>query len=120
MATEIDPVILVLEARLDKYEAGLRNAVRTSDQSFGRIDRDVRRLEQQFSRSSAAIGGSLRGLAGTFAAAVTTQQVTGLIDSYTRLQNSLKVAGVEGESLAQVQSRLLDLSGRYGVNIEEL
>lgn len=120
MATEIDPVVLVLEARLDKYEAGLRNAVRTSDQSFGRIDRDVRRLEQQFSRSSAAIGGSLRGLAGTFAAAFTTQQVTGLIDSYTRLQNSLKVAGVEGENLAQVQSRLLDLSGRYGVNIEEL
>ncbi|WP_066281080.1 tape measure protein, partial [Blastomonas sp. CCH1-A6] len=40
--------------------------------------------------------------------------------SYTRLQNSLKVAGLEGENLANVQQRLLDLSGRYGVNIEEL
>lgn len=117
---EIDPVILQLRAEMERYRAELKSATALSENSFNRIDRDVKRLEQQFAKSSTAIGGSLRGLAGTFAAAFTTQQVTGLIDSYTRLQNSLKVAGVEGENLAQVQSRLLDLSGRYGVNIEEL
>ncbi|WP_156447536.1 hypothetical protein, partial [Blastomonas sp. CCH1-A6] len=87
--TEVDPVIVQLRAEMGRYRAELKSATALSQQSFNRIDRDVQRLEQQFSRSSAAIGGSLRGLAGTFAAAFTTQQVVGLIDSYTRLQNSL-------------------------------
>lgn len=117
---EIDPVILQLRAEMGRYRAELKSATALSENSFNRIDRDVKRLEQQFAKSSNAIGGSLRGLAGTFAAAFSTQQVVGLIDSYTRLQNSLKVAGLEGENLAGVQQRLLDLSGRYGVNIEEL
>lgn len=39
---------------------------------------------------------------------------------FTRLQNSLKVAGLEGQNLERVQSRLLDLSSRYGVGIEGL
>ena len=117
---ELDPIVIQLRAEMGRYKAELKAATALSETSFNRIDRDVKRLEQQFAKSSNAIGGSLRGLAGTFAAAFSTQQVVGLIDSYTRLQNSLKVAGLEGENLAGVQQRLLDLSGRYGVNIEEL
>lgn len=117
---EVDPLVLQLRAEMGCYRAELKAATALSENSFNRIDRDVKRLEQQFAKSSSAIGGSLRGLAGSFAAAFSAQQVVGLIDSYTRLQNSLKVAGLEGENLAAVQSRLLELSGRYGVGIEEL
>ncbi|MBU7588310.1 MAG: tape measure protein [Sphingopyxis terrae] len=43
-----------------------------------------------------------------------------MIDGFTRLQNSLRVAGLEGEALGRVQGQLLELSARYGVNIEAL
>jgi tape measure domain-containing protein len=117
---EVDPVVLELRAEMGRYRAELKNATALSTNSFNRIDRDVRQLEQQFARSSGAIGNSLKGLAGTFAAAFSAREVVNLVDGYTRLQNSLKVAGLEGENLAEVQTRLLELSGRYGVSIESL
>ncbi|MBU7588828.1 MAG: tape measure protein, partial [Sphingopyxis terrae] len=71
-------------------------------------------------RSSGAIGNSLKGLAATFAGAFTGRELLGMIDGFTRLQNSLRVAGLEGEALGRVQGQLLELSARYGVNIEAL
>jgi tape measure domain-containing protein len=117
---EIDPVILQLRAEVDRYQADVRRATRTVDQQLGNQERRVKQLESQFRNSSSAISNSLKGLAGTLATAFTGQQLVGLIDSFTRLQNSLRVAGLEGDALAQVQERLLGLSGQYGVSIEEL
>lgn len=38
----------------------------------------------------------------------------------TRLQNALRVAGLEGEELAAVQERLFEIGGRYGVSVNSL
>lgn len=117
---DIDPVILQLRAELNQYKAELRNTTSLATQALGRQEKAVERLEAQFRSSSGAIAGQLKGLAAAFAGGFSVQQVAGLIDGFTRLQNSLRVAGLEGDALANVQSRLLDLSGRYGVGINEL
>lgn len=117
---EIDPVVLSLRAEVDKYLGDVRRATKTVDQQLGLQDRRVRDLETQMRKSSGAIGASVKGLAATFATAFTGRELIGLIDGFTRLQNSLKVAGLEGNNLAAVQSRLLDLSSKYGVSIESL
>jgi len=117
---EIDPVILELRADLLKYQADLRKQATDTDRQLGRQEKAVQRLEAQMKRSSGAISGSLRGIAGTLGTYFTGRELVGLIDGFTRLQNNLKVAGLEGASLEQVQSRLLDLSTRYGVGIESL
>lgn len=117
---EIDPVILQLKADLRQYQAQLRSTTTLVTNQLDRQERAVLDLESQFRRSSGAISGQLRGLAAAFAGAFSARQVVGLVDSYTRLQNSLRVAGLEGERLESVQSQLLDLSSRYGVSIEEL
>ena len=117
---EIDPVVLQLLADTDRYRSELRATTRTVDQQLGLQERRVKRLENEFRNSSGAIGNSLRGLAGVLATAFTGRELVGLIDSFTRLQNSLRVAGLEGQALADVQGRLLELSGRYGVSIEGL
>lgn len=80
----------------------------------------VKSLEDQFSRSSSSIGNAARGLVATLATLFTGRELVGMIDSFTRLQNSLRVAGLEGSELESVQSRLLELSKQYGVSIEEL
>ncbi len=115
MATA-DEVIVEFEAKVGKYEADLRRSAATFDRTTGAQQKQMIALERQISASSGRIGNAFKGLAALFGA----QQVAGLSDSYTRLQNSLKVAGLEGENLADVQSRLLDLGGRYGVNINTL
>lgn len=117
---EIDPVILELRADLLKYQADLRKQATDTDRQLGRQERAVQRLEKQMMRSSSAISGSLLGIAGTLGTYFTGRELVGLIDGFTRLQNNLKVAGLEGASLEQVQSRLLDLLTRYGVGIESL
>lgn len=117
---EIDPVILELRADLNKYRADLRSTTTQVERLLGNQERSVKRLETQMQRSSGAIGASLRGLAGTLGTYFTGRELTGLIDSFTRLQNSLRVAGLEGEALESVQRDLLDLSTRYGVGIEGL
>lgn len=117
---EIDPVILELRADLGKYRADLQSTTSQVQRLLGNQEKSAQRLEAQMRKSSGAIGASLRGLAGTLGTYFTGRELTGLIDSFTRLQNSLRVAGLEGAKLESVQSQLLDLSTRYGVGIEGL
>ena len=120
MAAEIDPVILELRAELGKYRADLKSTSSLVQTQLGQQERSVQRLEAQMRRSSGAISNTLRGLGATLATYFTGRELVGLIDGFTRLQNNLRVAGLEGENLARVQSQLLDLSSRYGTSVEGL
>ena len=120
MATEVDPLVLVITADLKQYRAQLRATTALVTDNLGRQQKAAQNLERQMQRSSGAISGSLKGIAASLAGAFSVQQIGGLIDNFTRLQNSLRVSGLEGENLANVQAKLLDLSGRYGVSINEL
>lgn len=111
-----DEVIVEFEARVGKYEADLRRSAATFERVTQAQQRQMVALERQISMSSGRIGSAFKALAGLFGA----QQVIGLSDSYTRLQNSLKVAGLEGEALAETQAKLLDLGGKYGVSVNTL
>lgn len=117
MATA-DDVIVEFEARVGKYEADLKRAARTFDQTTGSQQARMQQFERQMRASSAQISGSFRNLAGVFASAFSVQQLVRLADSFTRLQNNLKVAGLEGDGLARVQASLLDISQRYGTELE--
>jgi len=117
---EIDPVILELRADLGKYRADLASTTSQVQRLLGNQEKSAQRLEAQMRKSSGAISASLRGLAGTLGTYFTGRELVGLIDGFTRLQNSLKVAGLEGAQLEQVQSQLLALSTKYGVSIEGL
>jgi tape measure domain-containing protein len=120
VAAEIDPVVLKFFAENQQFKAELRNTTRTVDQQLGLQEKRVKRLEGEFRRSSGAIGASLKGLAGTLATAFTGRELVGLIDSFTRLQNSLRVAGLEGENLAEVQAKLFDLAAKNGISANSL
>ncbi len=118
--SEIDPLVLELRAKVDQFERDLKRTTRTVDEQLGRQGARARKLEDEFRRSSGAISSSLKGLAGTLATAFTGRELVGLIDSYTRLQNQLKVAGLEGEQLASVQERLRVIGRTYGADLESL
>ncbi|WP_321323772.1 tape measure protein [uncultured Parasphingorhabdus sp.] len=117
---EIDPIILELRVDASKFKRDLNNATRTVETQLGKQERSAQRLEKQMLRSSSSISTVFRGLAGTLATVFTGRELVGLVDSFTRLQNSLKVAGLEGESLANVQERLRGIGSQYGVEVEAL
>ena len=117
---EIDPVILELRADLMKYQATMRRQAADTERQLGRSERAVQRLERQMLKSSTAIQSSLVGIGGALGTYFSGRELVGLIDGFTRLQNSLRVAGLEGDALARVQGELLQLSARYGVSIGDL
>lgn len=119
MATA-DEVIVEFEARIGKYQADVNRAARTFEQATKAQREDMRGLEQQITRSSGQIGSSLKGLAATFAAAFSVRQIQQYADGYTRFTNQLRVAGQEGEGLAQTQERLFGIAQRYGIELESI
>lgn len=117
---EVDPVILQLRADVNKYLVDLRTTTSKVDGLLDQQEKSARDLEREMKRSTGAIGGHMRTLAGTLATYFTGRELVGLLDSFTRLQNNLRVAGLEGTALAKVQESLLSISQRYGVGVEEL
>ncbi len=90
-------------------EKAARDKARAAKQAQDAITRESTKSTQQISL-----------LAASFAAAFTGSQILGLLDSYTRFTNQLKVAGLEGENLSRVQERLFDIGQRNGTSIESL
>lgn len=63
---------------------------------------------------------SLVSLAPALAAAFSVREAIAAADSYTRFTNSLKVAGLEGRNLEQVQDALFASAQKNGVALEPL
>lgn len=66
------------------------------------------------------LGPTLTRLSGAFAAAFSVSEAVRLADTATRVANALKVAGVEGENLARVQTQLFEIAKKNGTEIETL
>ena len=117
---EIDPVILQLRADVDKYRVDVENATRRVNGQLDSQGKSVVRLENQIKASSAKIGTSLKSIAAGLAAGFSAQQVSSMVDSYTRFTNQLRVAGLEGQNLADTQSRLFTVAQRNGTELEAI
>jgi tape measure domain-containing protein len=113
MAVTADVVQVRLEADTNRYVTGIRNAERTSTSAFARMSASAR-------TASASVSGSLQGLAGAF---LGTQAIRGgvqLIDTFTGITNSLKVAGLEGQALTDVYDKLFESAQRNAAPVQSL
>ncbi len=117
---EIDPVILQLRADVAKYRVDVENTTRRVNASLDSQGKSVQRLEAQIKASSGRISTSLKAIATSLAAGFSAREVSAMADSYTRFTNQLKVAGLEGGNLADVQSRLFQVAQRNGVELESV
>ncbi|MFX4084470.1 tape measure protein [Sphingobium yanoikuyae] len=117
---EIDPVILQLRADMLAYQNQMRTTTNRVVAQLDAQEHAVITLENQMRRSSGAIAGTLRGLAGSFASYLSVNKLTELSDGFTRLQNNLRIAGLEGDQMKAVQDRLFASAQKYGVEIEGL
>lgn len=119
MATA-DEVVVEFRARTDRYKSELRSAAAAFERATNRQQSQMEVLEQRIRASGDGISRTFKGLAGSLAAAFSARQLQQFADNFTRLQNGLRVAGLEGEALKEVQDRLFASSQRYGVEINAL
>lgn len=117
MAVESETLLLRLEATQAKFEKQMRAA-------YNSADRNSRRIESRFMRMNRSVSGSFTALQGVlvraFAAAAAARGAQRLVDSATRIENALKVAGLEGENLTAVYGKLFQSAQRNAAPLEAL
>lgn len=121
VAVTADKVIVELEARLGRYNANIN----ASERNFNRRMNDMRRsgthtegvVRRSFGNMASSALALTVGLGGLTLA---VREVAQLADKFTRFENRLKTAGIEGENLTRVGDRLFEVANRNGVEIEAL
>ena len=120
VAVSADKVVVELEARLARYDADVRRSAHNFEENQRRTRAAMAQTEASIRRSTAAIRTALLASASAFAGAFGVTAIMRLADGYTRFTNQLRVAGLEGENLADVQGKLFTMAQRYGVELEGL
>ncbi len=113
MATELERLIVSLEASTTKYERALAKANGTTNTQLRRMES---RMTQSAKRMNVSLGGVFKGFAAGFALHAAQQ----LIDSSIKIENALKVAGLAGEDLTKVYDKLFASAQRNGAPLEAL
>ncbi|SIQ98959.1 phage tail tape measure protein, lambda family [Rhizobium sp. RU35A] len=78
------------------------------------------KTNQSFRRIDSTVSTSLGGMATALAGAFSVQQIGKFIDSATKIQNALKVAGLEGSELKTVYDGLYSSAQKNGAPLESL
>lgn len=117
MATDLERLVVQLSADIKGYENAMRKAQGVTNSA-------TKSIERQFARSNknitAGFSGLSRALAGAFAATTSLRGAQQLVDTATRIQNALKVAGLSGEQLTKVYDRLFESAQRNAAPLESL
>lgn len=115
-----DKVIVELEAKLDRYNANVTQAMNLWSRSTESIRQNAAATERQVTRSLDSVRKALLASTSIVAGAFGANALKELADGYTRFTNQLKVAGVEGSKLGQTQETLYNIAQKYGVQLESI
>ncbi|WP_173088948.1 tape measure protein [Devosia sp. 1635] len=113
MATDLERLVVSLEASTTKFERSMQRANAVTNTEMRKIEK---RAEKAGLNVSGALGKAF-AFAGGGAALGGAKQ---LLDANTRITNSLKVAGLEGEQLSKVYDQLAASAKRNGASFEAL
>jgi hypothetical protein len=113
MATEVERLIVRLEATQSRFEKQMNASARKASQTANKI-------ESRFKTMNASIASSIGGVAAGLAGVVSIDAAKQLIDQATRIENALKVAGLSGAELTKVYDGLFAAAQRNAAPIEAL
>ena len=117
MATDLERLVVQLSADVKGYQNALNRAQ-------GITNRQARAIESRFKKMNTALSASYAGLATSAAKAFAliggAQGFRQLSDSATKIDNSLKVAGLSGEELEGVYRKLFAAAQKNAAPLETL
>lgn len=113
MATDMQRLIVSLEAQTKKFENALNKA-------NGVANKRARAIESRFALMNKNATAGLARLGGAFAGAAALRGAQELIDASIRVENALKIAGLSGENLTHVYDELFKSAQRNAAPLEAL
>lgn len=116
MADDFNKLAVLIEANTKSYERAMAKLQSSTNAAFGKIERQARQLDSSFAR----MGGTLARIGAGLAAGLSIGSAVKFADAFTRVENSLKVAGLAGAELADVQERLFQIAQKNGMSFESL
>lgn len=109
MATDLERLIVSLEANVRGYERELRRAREQTD----RASRDIeRRLEGMSARVNSIMSTSAKAIGALTTSLLSVNALKGYADAWTEAGNKIAAAGEEGAIAAKRQSELADIAIR--------
>ncbi len=113
MPTDLERLVVSLEANIRGYERNLQKAM-------GITNSRTRQIERRFEGMNRAISSQVSRLGSVFAGAASIRGAQQLLDASTRITNALRVAGLEGEALTRVYDRLFQSAQANAAPLESL
>jgi tape measure domain-containing protein len=120
MATDLERLVVSLEANIKKFEKEMARSRQATDTAMRGVERRTQQATKRIETLMNGLGTTIRtGLAGVLSG-LSVQQVSQFSESFTRVQNALKVTGLEGENLKRTYEELFAAAQRQGAPLEAL
>lgn len=120
MVKEVGSIRVLLEAQFGQMMSALQTIDRRTSTFASKQQKDAATVARAWQGANAQIAGRIRGMFAGLAAGASLRGAQSLIDQSTRIQNALKVAGLEGENLNKVYGRLFQSAQRNAAPLETL
>lgn len=117
MATDIERLVAVLEARTSAFEKAMNRASGVASRQGRAIETTFSRINRVASAQFTSLG---RTVGAAFAGVLSARGALRLSEAATRIDNALKVAGLSGEKLEAVYERLFVSAQRNAAPLESL
>ena len=116
MATDVDRLIVSLEANIKKYESELRRSRTATNTAMSAIEKRTEQMSARvnsiMSTSSAAISTGFQRIGAAAGAFLSVSALKGYADAWTNAGNKIAAAGEQGLVAARRQSQLADIAIR--------
>ncbi len=113
----IEQLIVQLSADIKRYENALRKANGQTNKTARHIENRFNKMNRNISSGARRLG---RILAGGFVGRAALIGARELLDSATRIDNALKIAGLSGKQLTDVYGKLFESAIKNGAPFETL
>jgi tape measure domain-containing protein len=117
MATDLERLVVSLDADIKKFDSSLKRAVATFNGETKKIETRSKTMQKTVQSSFSDLGKGLALGAGFTAGIMAFKD---LADAATRTQNSLKVAGLSGAELTSVYQQLFQAAQDNAAPVEDL
>lgn len=116
MADDLERLVLLVEANTKQLQNQFKKVEQVVDGTFKRSARSAGRLDKAMLSATRAV----KRLVGAYAALELGKGIIRSIDQFTRLENSLRVAGLEGEALSEKLDELFGAADRQVQPVDAL
>lgn len=120
MVKEVGSIRVLLEAQFGQMMSALQTIDRRTSTFASKQQKDAATVARAWQGANAQIAGRIKGMFAGLAAGASLRGAQSLIDQSTRIQNALKVAGLEGENLNKVYGRLFQSAQKNAAPLETL